>query len=107
MNLASSVISIVVGLLIPGLVAVVTRSTVTPRLKSFLGAVLAAANGIANGLLSSLPHGWHQWETVLIQFGLAVASAGIVYLTGYRPTGLSAWLTQHTESIGLGPSANT
>ena len=101
MNVASSLISLAVGLVIPALVSLLTRVHASDGLKAMLTAMLAAVSGGLNGALSAVPHGWHQWEQILWQIGLAWIAAGVTYLTGYKPTGVTLWIHRKTEPFGL------
>lgn len=101
MNIASSLISVVIGIVIPGLTALITKEHASDRLKAFLTALLAAVTGGLNGALTALPHGWTQWEAILWQIFVAWVAAGVAYLTGWKPTGASNTVTKKTATFGL------
>lgn len=101
-NVASSLISLALGLVIPALVAVVTKTHASVALKALLTAMLSGLAGGLNGALSALPANWGAWEAILWQIALAWIAAGVTYLTGYVPSGADALIHRITEPFGLG-----
>lgn len=105
MNAQVTLISFVVGLVIPALTSLVTREHISQKLRALLTAMLAAVGGGLTGAIGSPPAGWHQWQTILWGIGLAWVSAGVIYFTGYNATGPSVarFVSAKTASFGIGP----
>lgn len=102
-DITASLIAIAVGVLVPGLTSLVTRSTAGDGLKALLSGMLAALGGGLSGALTSTPHGWGAWQAILWPIGIAWLTAGIAYVTGWKPTGASTWLESRTKRFGIGP----
>lgn len=94
--------SLLVGTVLPGLTALVTREHASVRLKALLTAVMAAVTGGLSGFLTAPPHGWPQWEQVISSIAVAWITAVFTYLGAYKPTGLSSYLTRRTAGFGIG-----
>lgn len=105
MNITSSLVSVLVGVVLPGLIALITRQHASDALKAFLTALVSAVSGGLNGALASLPHGWHSWEAILWQIFIAWVAAAVSYFTGWKPSGLSQRIARSTANFGLGSGA--
>ena len=102
-NIESSLISVAIGVVIPGLVALVSREHASAALKAFLSALLTAVSGGLTGALAALPHGWHDWQAILWSIFVAWVAAAVSYFTGWKPSGASDRIAHKTANFGVGP----
>ena len=102
-NIAASLISLAVGVVIPGLVSLLSRINASNGLRALLSAMLSAVGGALSGALTATPTHWSQWESILWQIALAWIAAAVSYLTGWKPTGASHRIARATARFGIGP----
>jgi small basic protein len=101
MNVLSSLISLIVGLVIPAVVSMITKENISQGLKVFVTACAAALTGGLSGAISSTPHGWVEWEAIAWPIALAWIGAAVTLLTGYAPVSIK-WLSHKTAGFGIG-----
>ena len=102
MTIYPALITLLLGVVVPGLTALITKDTASVRLKALLSALLAAVAGGLTGYITTPPANVHQWETVLLGIGFAWITAGVAYLTGWKPTGAAAYIDRKTHKVGFG-----
>jgi predicted membrane channel-forming protein YqfA (hemolysin III family) len=100
----SAIIALFLGTIIPGLTALVSRDTASPKLKALLTAMLAAVAGGLSAALTTPPPNVAQWESIVLSILLAWISAAAAYFFGWKPSGASDSIQRHTASFGFGPT---
>jgi len=98
----SLALAVVVGVIIPGLTAVVTREHASDRLKGLMTGLLS---GLSGGLLcafTSPPVNVREWVLVLEVIGLTWVSAVVSYLLAWKPSGASKAVAAATSGFGVG-----
>jgi len=80
------VVSILIGTFIPILVALVTKSTATPRVKALVNLALSAASGFGAEFINSANFVWQQaLLTTVVTFAVSVAT----YYGLWKPTNVA------------------
>lgn len=102
MSQVTLLISLAVGIIIPGLTTLVTNDEASDRLKALFTAFLAAVGGALSAYTSGPAPTSAGWEHVLIAIAVAWITAGVAYLTGWKPTGAAPTLAKKTARFGFG-----
>lgn len=104
--MTSGLIAALIGLVIPIVVAAVTREHLPTKFKAYLVLFLSTATGVLSGVTTNPPSGWSQWEHVIGNIIVAfIAAAGSDY-GGWHPTGVRDRVVQRTANFGIGPKPN-
>jgi pimeloyl-ACP methyl ester carboxylesterase len=82
----TSTINIIVGALLPALVALVTAKVASPRVKAF---VLLAAASLSSVLVEALADGVFAWTEALSQFVVVWPTAVLTHYGFLKPVGVS------------------
>ena len=99
----STFVSMLVGLGIPALVALITREALPAKVKALLLLLLSTATGILSGLVTNPPQSWSTWEHVLLNIVLTYVAAAASLIAGWIPTGANKAIERATDRIGFGP----
>jgi hypothetical protein len=100
---AATIITMVTGVLIPILVAVLTRVHASPALKAVLNAGLSALSGVLSTLVIDDHTNWrHVVVKVLLTWALSIAT----YYGLWKPTTTTATVADATKGFGIGPSTD-
>jgi hypothetical protein len=90
-----------IGIVIPILTALVTRTTAPKRVKSLTTAALSLTTGCISYLIAAGGHGYN-WSgfvnAILNTYGFAIIS----YYGLHKPTGLTTAVAHATGSVGIG-----
>lgn len=105
--MSALIITALVGLIIPALVALVTKETLPAWAKSLLLLLLSTAAGILAGVTGSPPQSWTEWKTVLVAILVTFVSAAASQFAVWQPsTGalahLRAFIDRKTGHVGIG-----
>jgi hypothetical protein len=103
---ASTLITMIVGLVIPALVVLVTKESMPPRVRALLTLFLTTTAGVLTGLASSPPSTLSQWEHVAVNIVLTWVAAAAAEVAGTHggASSLHAWLDRRFGKHGVGPS---
>lgn len=102
-NISTLLITIAVGIVLPWLVAFVTKEALPQKIKAMILLLLATAAGVVSGLVSNPPVGWAQWEQVLLTiFVTFVAAASSDHVSDQ--TEINKAINHGTAKFGIGPS---
>jgi hypothetical protein len=101
--MATLLITALVGLVIPALVALVTKEALPTKVKALLLLLFSTASGVVAGLAATPPHSWTEWQAVLVSILVTFVSAAASDVAAWRPTGGTAAVTRATERFGFGP----
>lgn len=93
-------LTLLVGTVIPLLVAVVTKANASPGVKAFVNVVLTAAAGAATALLAS--NGGLPWQQVVIAAFATYVASGTSYNHLWKPTGVAPSIASAFPQLGLG-----
>ncbi len=94
----ATALSVIVGAVVPLVVAILTKENASSRVKSIVNAVLAAVVG---GLTTVIHLGGSvSWETTVLDIGLAYAMSGTSYRSMWKPTGIAPALARRTARLG-------
>ncbi len=94
--------SLAVGTLLPALTALVTKESLSPRVKALVLACLSAVTGVLSGFLVTPPHGTAEWEQIAGAILVAWVTAGASFVAGWQPTGAIKTIETRTSTFGLG-----
>lgn len=107
--MSALLITSLVGLIIPALVALVTKETLPQWAKALILLLLSTASGVLAGLTGNPPATWAQWQAVLAAIVVTFVSAAASEFSIWAPgTGalahLRAVIDRHTGRVGIGAS---
>lgn len=94
-------LSILTGIVVPLLVAVVVKIDAPPAVKAITNALLA---GVAAWLATVIPGTTLSWKTAITSIGIAWASSVISYFGLWKPTGATDSIAGATSNFGIGGS---
>lgn len=94
--------ALLLGTLVPGLVALITKTHASSKLKAVLSAFLSAISGAVSGYIASVPAGEARWTQVGFSVLLAVVAAASTYLGLWKPSGASPAMARWLPNFGLG-----
>ena len=100
--LDAQTIAICAGVIIPLLVALVTKQVASEAVKSVLNLLLSAVAGwfaVAQAGVS------YDWKTVLVGIFYAFGSSIVSYYGFHKPTTIAPRIADKTSSFGLGKAA--
>lgn len=108
--MSALLITALVGLVIPALVALVTKETLQAWAKSLILLLLSTASGILAGVAGNPPHSWTEWKTIIVAILVTFVSAAASQVAVWAPkTGafahLRALIDRKTGTIGIGPAS--
>jgi hypothetical protein len=96
-------LSLLVGAVIPGVIALITKKTTSVALKAAVTALLSVLSG-AFSLLVFVPlHGVYQWEQFIVVVALSWLGAGVAYYVAWKPTKAAEAIANRTARFGFGP----
>ena len=98
----ATLIGLLVGTVIPGLTAMVTKDQASAKVKAVVTAGLAAVSGGLTAYLTSPPHGTAGWEQFIGTILVTWIASSAAYFFGWKPTGAAHVLAEHTASFGIG-----
>lgn len=105
-SLSALLITIAVSIVLPWLVAFITKESMPQNIKALILLLLATATGIVSGLLTNPPATWAQWQQVLLSIFVAfVAAASSNHFNEH--TGATPAISRSTSNFGIGPSPKT
>lgn len=96
------VITFLVGLVLPALVAFVTKETLPQWIKSLILLFLSTVAGVISGLAASPPASWHQWQAVLVAIFVTFVSAAASDHSLWTPSGALSAISSRTRGFGIG-----
>ncbi len=99
MTIDETTLSILLGVALPVLVALLTKVHASSRTKAVLNAGLAA---VAGALALVVPGATIDLKALLVSVGIAWASSMVTYLGIYKPSGATDAVQWRTGSFGLG-----
>jgi hypothetical protein len=103
-NIATLLITIGVGIVLPWLVALITKESLPPQVKAAILLLLSIAAGVIGGLVSTPPTTWAQWQQVLLTvFVTFVAAFSSEYMSDR--TNLTPGINHATAKFGIGAPA--
>jgi hypothetical protein len=105
--MSALLITALVGLVIPALVALVTKESLPPWAKALILLLLSTASGVLSGVVGSPPATWAQWQAVLVAIVVTFVTAAASQYAVWAPdTGafahLRAFIDRRTGSVGIG-----
>lgn len=102
----STLITMVVGLLIPALVALVTKESLPARAKVLIVLLLTTASGVLSGIESAPPSSLSGWEHVVLNILMTYVSAAAATVAPWIP---GSTFVEHIERLtsdfGIGSGA--
>jgi hypothetical protein len=100
---ASTVVTMLIGLGIPALIAFVTKESLNAHAKVLLLLFLTTVSGALTAAVGNLPPDLNAWEHVAFNIFITFAAAGIADVSGWTPSGAKAAIHRASSSFGLGP----
>lgn len=101
-DLSPATISALLGLLLPLVVALLTKYDVAPGVRIWVNMFLSAAAGAVGTLIAS--DGGFAWVTFILSSVAAFLTSALAYMGVYKPTGAAAGVASKTASFGFGSS---
>lgn len=99
-DLSPATISALLGLLLPLIVALLTKYNVAPGVRIWINMLLSAAAGVVGTLVAS--DGGFAWVTFILATISAFLTSALAYVSVYKPTGAAAGLANKTKGFGVG-----
>jgi hypothetical protein len=81
------IVTLLIGVVIPALVSLITRSSTDARVKAIFTALLSAVAGVAQGFLDTPPDQVWQWQVAVFYGIVTFITAISTYFGLLRPTG--------------------
>lgn len=100
----STVIVMAVSLLMPGLIALITKEDISLRLKAFILLFLSTAAGIISSFAWPQPTTLATWGHLGVNILMAFLSAVAADHALWEPTGASKAVHRATDNFGFGPN---
>lgn len=102
----TTLVTLVVGMLLPALVAVVTKAQLPVWLRQAVLALLAAVTGVLSSIVGAVPSTTAGWVAVLINIAVAFVGALSTQVSTWEQSGGLARIHRATASFGVaGPVA--
>lgn len=101
---ATLLLTFLVGLVIPALVALVTKENLPQWAKTLILTLLSVVAGTLAGLVSTPPSTWAQWKLVLVSIAVAFVGAAT---SGHLWQPALASIARATRAFGIGKKAST
>lgn len=95
-------LTLIVGTIVPLVVALLTKSNASPAVKAVVNAVLAGVAGAGTALIEA--HGGLRWQSVLIAAFSTYVVSGSSHAHLWKPTGVTATIAEATSRLGVGPA---
>lgn len=99
--MTAQTLSILTGIVVPLLVAVVVKIDAPPAVKAITNGLLAA---VAAWLANVIPGAPISWKTAITTIGIAWASSVVSYFGLWKPTGTTDGIAAATSNFGIGGS---
>ena len=99
---SATIIALLVGTVIPGITALVTKDEASVRVKAIVTAGLAAISGGLTAYLTRAPVGTRGWETFVGTILVTWIASSAAYFFGWKPSGASNAISQRTRRWGFG-----
>jgi hypothetical protein len=99
---ASTLLTMLVGVGLPLLVAAVTKESLSVRSKTLILAFLSAVSGILTGIIGHVPVGLNAWEGVGLDILLTFVTAAAADIKAWEPTGVTPAVARKTARFGIG-----
>jgi hypothetical protein len=93
-----------VGLVLPAVIALVTRESLPDHVKVLMLVFLSTVSGVVSSLLGAVPTTFNAWEHVLLNILMTFLSGAAADIAAWRPSGATKRISGATERFGLGPS---
>mgnify|MGYP003328644912 CR=1 FL=1 len=100
--MTAQTLAILTGVVVPLLVAAVTRIDAPPAVKAIVNALLSA---VAAWLANVIPGTPLSWKTAITTIGIAWASSVVAYFGLWKPTGVEGKVANATKGFGVGGTA--
>ena len=98
----ATLIALLVGTVIPGITAAITKKEASVRVKAIVTALLSAIAGGLNAYLASPPVGTSGWETFIGTILVTWIASAAAYYFGWKPTGAASAIADRTPNFGFG-----
>lgn len=98
----ATLIALMVGTVIPGVTALVTKNETSARVKAIVTAGLSAISGGLTAYLTTPPVGTSGWETFVGTILVTWIASAAAYFFGWKPTGAADALAKRTARFGVG-----
>lgn len=98
----ATLIALLVGTVIPGLTALVTKDEASDKVKAVVTAGLAAVSGGLTAYLTKAPVGAKGWETFVGTILVTWIASSASYFFGWKPSGAANAISQRTRRWGFG-----
>jgi hypothetical protein len=100
---ASMLLALALGTVIPLLTGLVTKATVSPRLKLLLSGLVTGLAGGLSAAYSHPPNHLGQWEQVGITVLMAWMASAAAFVEGSPQNAVTKAITDRTSRFGFGP----
>jgi hypothetical protein len=100
-HIDAALLTLLLGTVIPILVALVTKVSASSRLKAILNLVLSVAAGVLTAFTQAGARGVTLYE-ILTLAGATFVTSGVVHTTLWKPTGVAAGAANVAPTVGLG-----
>lgn len=98
----STIISMLIGVGIPLLVAFVTKETLPDRIKVLILLFLSTASGVVSSLVGAVPTTLSGWGHVALNILMTFLAAAAAEVAAWKPLGTTAAVARLSARFGLG-----
>lgn len=98
----STIVTMLIGLGIPLLVALVTKARLSAPWKVLISLLLTTASGVVASQVGASPPSLSGWAHIALQILMTYLSAAVSYLATWKPSGVAEKLNRSTKDFGFG-----
>ena len=98
----STIVTMLVGLLIPLLVALVTKARLSAPWKVLISLLLTTASGVVSSQVGASPPSLSGWGHIALQIVMTYLASAVSYLATWKPSGVADSINRVTKDFGLG-----
>lgn len=99
----STIISMLIGVVIPLLITVITKDALGQPWKQLILLLLTTTTGVLTSITGSLPSTLSGWEHALLNIVMTYISAAVAYLANWKESNTRQAIQRATANIGIGP----
>lgn len=100
----STIITMLVGLGLPALIALVTKEALPDHLKVLILLALSTASGVVSSLAGSVPSTLSGWGHIALNILMTFLAGAAADVAAWKPSGALHAIAARTADFGIGPS---
>lgn len=100
----STILTMFVGLVLPALIALITKETIPDHIKVLFLLLLSTASGVLSSLVGAVPRSLGEWGHVALNILMTYVASAAADIAGWKPSGATKAISRATANIGIGPA---